>query len=256
MNLQLNKTLGAGYKSKPQQIRVITENWVENNLFCPQCGNLKINSYENNRKVADFFCERCGWEYELKSKNGEAKDKIVDGQYDTMIERLNSLTNPSLFFLNYDKDYVVNDFLAIPKYFFVPEIIEKRKPLSLTARRAGWTGCNILFSKIPSVGVISIIKNKRLESVEKINQQWQKTQFLNEAKTIDSRGWTLDIFTIITNLNKIEFTLDDVYQFEFELSKKHPENNHITDKIRQQLQVLRDKNVLEFVGRGKYKILI
>jgi len=26
----------------------------------------------------------------------------------------------------------------------VPEIIERRKPLAITARRAGWIGCNIL----------------------------------------------------------------------------------------------------------------
>jgi type II restriction enzyme len=33
----------------------------------------------------------------------------------------------------------VNNFFVIPKYFFIPEIIEKRKPLSETAKRAGWT---------------------------------------------------------------------------------------------------------------------
>ena len=30
-------------------------------------------------------------------------------------------------------------------------------------------------------------------------------------------------------------------------------NNFIKDKIRQQLQILRDKAIIEFVGRGKYK---
>ncbi len=256
MHLQLNRELALGYSSISQQVRVMTEAWVEHNLFCPQCGNLHLTGFENNRKVADFFCDKCGWEYELKSKNGPAKDKIVDGQFDTMITRLNSLTNPNLFFLNYDKDFVVNDFLAIPKYFFTPEIIEKRKPLSSTAKRAGWVGCNILFGQIPSVGVISIIKNKELVSTDLVLASWQKTQFLNDAKTIDARGWTLDIFNIIIGLNKVDFNLDEIYKFELELSYKHPDNLHIRDKIRQQLQVLRDKQVLEFLGNGKYKILI
>jgi type II restriction enzyme len=47
----------------------------------------------------------------------------------------------------------------VPKYFFVSEIIEKRKPLSITARRAGWTGSNILFSKIPNSGKIYYIED-------------------------------------------------------------------------------------------------
>jgi hypothetical protein len=29
---------------------------------------------------------------------------------------------------------------------------------------------------------------------------------------------------------------------------------HVRDKIRQQLQVLRDLNLLEFTGRGKYRL--
>lgn len=34
---------------------------------------------------------------------------------------------------------------------------------------------------------------------------------------------------------------------------KHPENNHIKDKIRQQLQFLRDEGLVEFTTRGNYK---
>jgi type II restriction enzyme len=50
------------------------------------------------------------------------------------------------------------------------------------------------------------------------------------------------------------FTLNEIYSFEKYLKMKHPENNNIQAKIRQQLQILRDKNYLEFVERGKYKI--
>ena len=41
-------------------------------------------------------------------------------------------------------------------------IVEKRKPLSPTARRAGWVGCNILISKIPKQGIIEIVKNGKV----------------------------------------------------------------------------------------------
>jgi len=51
-----------------------------------------------------------------------------------------------------------------------------------------------------------------------------------------------------------EFSLDEMYAFENDLSKKHPDNRHIKDKIRQQLQVLRDKGYLEFTSRGNYRL--
>jgi len=58
----------------------------------------------------------------------------------------------------------------------------------------------------------------------------------------------------IDKLNKKEFTLDEVYGFENILYQKHPDNKHIKDKIRQQLQFLRDKGYLEFLDRGKYRL--
>ena len=52
-----------------------------------------------------------------------------------------------------------------------------------------------------------------------------------------------------------EFALSDMYRFENMLSLKHPENNNVQAKIRQQLQLLRDKGFIEFLGNGKYKKL-
>lgn len=60
----------------------------------------------------------------------------MDGAYATMIERITSLRNPNFFFLTY-ADNRVNNFLLVPNTFFVPKIIEKRKPLAATAKRAG-----------------------------------------------------------------------------------------------------------------------
>lgn len=86
--------------------------------------------------------------------------------------------------------------------------------------------------------------------------EWQKTLFLREEKEVSAKGWLLDVMRCLEQLRKREFTLGDVYTFEKELSKLHPENKHIKDKIRQQLQILRDKNYLEFFGNGRYKMSI
>jgi type II restriction enzyme len=256
MDLIFNTKLAEGYTSASQKIRVLTENWVDSSIYCPNCGNLEIENYPNNKPVADFYCSGCNEDYELKSKKDTIGTKIVDGAYSTMIQRLQSSHNPNFFLLNYNvTDYSVKNFFVIPKHFFVPDIIEKRKPLASTARRAGWVGCNILLQSIPQTGKIFYIRNGQIEPKERVLSEWQKTLFLREETEISAKGWLLDVMRCIEKLHKANFTLDDMYSFEKELQKLHPENMHVKDKIRQQLQILRDKGYLDFVSRGKYHLI-
>ncbi len=255
MQLAFDTKLVEGYKSIPQKTRVLTEHWVDESVFCPNCGHLDIYKYENNRPVADFYCKNCHEDYELKSKHSSIGTKIVDGAYRTMLERLVSSHNPNFFFLNYDiSNLEVTNFFVIPKHFFVPEIIEKRKPLAQTARRAGWVGCNILLNHVPQTGKIFFVRNRQIEPKRKVLNKWKKTLFLREEKEFSSKGWLLDVMRCVDKLGKHKFTLNDVYAFENELSKLHPENKHIKDKIRQQLQFLRDKGYLDFISRGYYHL--
>ena len=252
MNLNLSSSASYKYNSNSQKIRILTETWVGKYIFCPKCG-CNIYEYSNNKPVADFYCSKCKEDYELKSKKDKIGKKIVDGAYSTMIERLQSDSNPSFFFLNYDKNsYDVINFMVIPKHFFIPEIIEKRKPLSQNARRAGWVGCNILLETIPESGKIFYVKDGKEESKNKILDDWAKTSFLSKSKNVKSKSWLLDVMGCIDKLDKSIFTLNDIYQFESYLKIRYPNNNNIQAKIRQQLQILRDKEFLRFVSRGKY----
>lgn len=254
MNLNFDIRKADGYKSNSQIARVLTENWVKENSFCPNCGYFHLSEFENNRPVADFFCKNCSEEYELKGKSGnKLGNTISDGAYSKMIERINSANNPSFFFLNYDKiNLSVRNFLMIPKHYFTPDIIIQRKPLPITAKRAGWIGCNIDISQIPESGRIFIVKNSKEIPKDKVEIKLHSTYFLKSQK-IDSRGWILDIMNCVDKIQGENFTLEQIYAFESQLKVKHPENNHIKDKIRQQLQYLRDKGILEFTSRGNYK---
>jgi len=255
MILNFDTQLAINYKNHSQKVRVLTESWVDNQIFCPNCGHLNIDKYPNNQPVADFYCSNCREDYELKSKQNTIGMKVVDGAYRTMMERLRSSENPNLFLLSYDlSNLKVLNFLVVPKYFFTPEIIEKRKPLASSAERAGWVGCNISLQSVPSAGKIFFIKNSAVELKEKVLSQWRKTLFLREEKEISARGWTLDVMACVEKLSKRNFTLADIYMFERELSRKHPENKHVKDKIRQQLQILRDNGYLDFVSKGFYRI--
>ena len=255
MQLQFDTKLAKNYKSSSQIARVLTEEWVKQSCFCPNCGREDIAKYGNNNPASDFYCQNCSEDYELKSKRDSIGNKIVDGAYDTMVAKLKSSRNPNFFLLNYAvPKYQVINFLVIPKHFFVPEIIEKRKPLSKNAARHDWVGCNILLKTIPQTGKIFLVRDGKIESKEKVLATWSKTLFLREEKEMSAKGWLLDVMKYVEKVGKPEFSLDDVYGFESELAVIHPDNKHIKDKIRQQLQVLRDRNYLKFLGQGKYKL--
>ncbi|HET8860208.1 DpnI domain-containing protein [Marivirga sp.] len=252
MNLSFDLKLAEGYKSNSQKARVLTENWVLSNSYCPNCGNLPLTDFDNNKPVADFYCKSCTEEFELKSKSGKLASKITDGAYSTMLERINSANNPNFFFLTYSKNWTVDNFLIIPKQFFTEEIIIKRPPLAPTAKRAGWVGCNIDISKVTEAGRVFLIKNSKIIDKCIVSQSFKNTMFLRQ-KSNESKGWILDVMKCVDEIKTDEFKLDEVYNFENRLKLKYPNNNFIKDKIRQQLQILRDKEIIEFVGRGKYR---
>lgn len=169
-----------------------------------------------------------------------------------MIERITSNDNPDFFFMSYSKrEMKVKDFILIPKHFFIPDIIEKRKPLAPTARRAGWTGCNILIDKIPKQGRIDIISNGEVTDINKVVDKVNRSNQLI-TKDMNSRGWLMDVLNCVNQISSKSFTLYEMYQLENLLHIKHPKNNNIKPKIRQQLQFLRDRGFIEFLGNGKY----
>lgn len=255
MRLAFDEHLASRYKSASQRARILTEHWVYQWAFCPNCGHLSVDKYGNNQPVADFFCSVCQENYELKSKQHGVGAKIIDGSYRTKMERLRCDNNPNLFVLTYDLSGLsVLDFFVIPKHFFVPEIIERRKPLAASARRAGWVGSNILLKEIPQAGKIFFVRQRQVEPKDKVLTEWKKTLFLRAEKEISARGWLLDIMRCVEKIRKREFQLADLYAFKDELSAFHPDNKHVKDKIRQQLQILRDKGYLEFSSRGLYRL--
>lgn len=61
-----------------------------------------------------------------------------------------------------------------------------------------------------------------------------------------------DVREIVGKLPE-SFELSDVYQFADQLQEKYPNNKNIKAKMRQKLQVLEKDQVIEFLGKGKYK---
>jgi type II restriction enzyme len=253
MNLRCSTELAAAYKAGPQIARVLSEEWCGRELYCPACDSFRILRSKTNTPALDFTCPKCDQTFELKSRRTWNPRKVVDAGYSSMIRAIRGDRAPHLLLLQYTSDWCVSNLLLIPRMFFTESVIEKRKPLSPTARRAGWIGCNILLNAIPEDGKIQMVSSGIPVPEKKVRGEFERVRGL--AKLPPSvRGWTVDVLNAARRLGKTTFCLQELYQVEGELQAAHPRNMNVRPKIRQQLQVLRDLGLIEFAGRGRYRV--
>jgi type II restriction enzyme len=83
-----------------------------------------------------------------------------------------------------------------------------------------------------------------------------RSLFVRSTHNVDAQGWLLDVLVCVERIKKKEFSLEDVYAFEAYLQAKHPSNHRVKEKTQsgQQLQILRGKGIIEFLGRGRYQV--
>jgi type II restriction enzyme len=213
-----------------------------------------LNSSPPNTPAIDFDCPNCKALFQLKAQSRPYSRRINDAAYSSMVRTIMEDRTPNLYALHYDAvGWKVSNVILIPRFAFPLSAIEKRKPLSPAADRAGWVGCNILLQAIPEDARIKIISDGKPVAPAVVRAQYARVRPLAKIKA-EQRGWTLDVLNAVRSLRKSEFDLADVYKSEGKLAKLHPANRHVRDKIRQQLQVLRDIGILEFRGGGEYRL--
>ena len=78
----------------------------------------------------------------------------------------------------------------------------------------------------------------------------QVTNGNQQREQIKEGSWLAEVLKCIQKLGTKKFNLNQVYQYENELSKIFPNNKHIKAKIRQQLQILREKGLIEFIDNN------
>jgi hypothetical protein len=123
-----------------------------------------------------------------------------------------------------------------------------------------------------------------------VREKFRRVKPLKDI-SVTQRGWTLDVLNIVRRLTEEkrqragalqdasrhsrvvvprasvldcggppplsdgpEFTITDTYAFERELAELHPGNEHVKEKIRQQLQEHCDRNLLLHVGRNCWRL--
>lgn len=255
MKLQLPTHHGEGYKSASQLARRITEPWGADNLYCCACTNDRLSPEKANAQVSDFLCPKCVERYQLKSHSKKLGTGILGSNYQKMLDAILGNRTPNFFLLHYQlPEWMVRNLLFIPRFAISPSVIIKRKPLSATAARSKWTGYVLNIRLIPDSAKIPLIIEGSEVNRRDVREQYSRIARLQTLKP-EQRGWTLDVLRFVESLPNPVFSNDEVYAFEPELTKLYPGNHHIRPKIRQQLQILRDRGLLKQVARGIWQRL-
>ena len=207
-----------------------------------------------NTPAIDYVCPECNSFFQLKSQSRPFSRRITDAAYLTMLKAIQEDRTPNLFALQYEPEaWQVRNLILVPQFAFSTSMLEKRKPLGPRARRAGWVGCNIVLANIPPDARIPIVSDGVASSRAQVRRQYARLRPLVNL-SLEKRGWTLDVLKVVRSLGKQRFSLAEVYADEVPLARLHPHNRHIRDKIRQQLQILRDLGFVEFLGSGDYRL--
>ena len=232
MNLSMTGELAAAYHSGAQRARVVTESWGESNLYCPNCSSPKLTWLEPGHPASDYSCPKCGFWFQLKSQKSRIGDSITDGAYAAMMNAIRHDELPSFYFMQYDlATWRVRNLLLVPHFAFPPSAIVKRPPLSPTARRAGWVGCNFALNRIPADARIFIVRTitspRRRTGVapvsnsndkeygdrqdarptvivppEEVRAQFKRVKPLEDL-SVTQRGWTLDVLNIVRRISEV-----------------------------------------------------
>ncbi len=261
LDLQMDPAAGSGYKSASQIARRVTEDWATRNLYCAACAFYELIPAKPNAPVLDFRCPECSAAYQLKSKSGPFGRSVSNSAYEKKIQAIQEGTAPHYAFLEYSAtDWHVKGLFLVPGHFFTPALIQKRSPLTDKAERAGWVGSNILLGELPDEARVSVVVSGEARDASDVRDEWARYQFLQTDQKARG-GWGAAVLIcvrhIVQSTGSKVFTLSDFYaSYADGLAAQFPDNQHVQDKIRQQLQVLRDGDILRFVdNRGAYEVV-
>jgi|SRR5579883_1656346 len=163
-------SVAAPFVSATQAARVALETWASFNLYCLDCASDALDQLPNNTPVADFKCFVCERTYQLKAKDGRFGLRVTGAAYQPTIDYIRRGEMPEHIFVEFDKRFGTVVFVdAIPGRLITEDRVIPRKPLAVTARRAGWQGCNIDISGLPSVRVVAPAGIER----SKVRQDWK-----------------------------------------------------------------------------------
>lgn len=246
------------FTSPSRRAGAAAEAWASENLYCPSCGVSGLAATPTNTKVLDFACSRCALRLQLKAKKGRFGGAFANSAYAPKIEAIRARRMPDYALVSYDpRQGSVTGLTFLPGHFLTEQAVQARKPLSSTARRAGWVGSNVLLRALPADALVWAVRDQVVRPAREVVAAYRRFDFLRASRA-EAAGWTTAVLKLVREAGPegTTFSLQDFYGLaEGELARQFPSNQHVQAKIRQQLQVLRDAGVLSFEGRGRYRVI-
>ena len=145
------------WKSESRIVGEACEYYIKNNVNCVRCCSNNFEKCKTNEQSKDLICINCHQKFQIKAKSATQKKvnhiknkntfKTIGGEYLTTLKNINEEID-YLIVLYEKKSYKIINILYIKHENIKPDCIIPRTPLSITAKRAGWQGCNIIFNHI------------------------------------------------------------------------------------------------------------
>jgi hypothetical protein len=124
-----------------------------------------------------------------------------------------------------------------PKLWTFKELEELREPVS------------ILRAALPK-------KEKRPFRVDEMPFRVELSRRQLDALIKSFSGWTRLTLEGVTAIKSDVFTMDEVFVICAPMAEvRFPQNQHVREKLRQQMQRLRDLGLISFLGKGRYERL-
>ena len=225
-------------------IRDLCENWFLDNVFCPNCGYEKLNKTPSS--ASTFCCSACQNKFLLTYREEKDESQLsveLPFSYNKIISQIESALIPDTFVLFFNEYCDVTRLFLVHKKFITTDAIIQKGNVPFLA-----------LDKILGLGIIRFFQYEEDLDGSEILAAYQNAK-LAEEESAEFNGWVKDVYLCIVKIGKEEFELNDVYRYVDYLKQKHVNNNTIEAKIRQQLQVLRKRGYLEFLGHGRFRRL-
>ena len=132
--------------TKFQELGTLGEDFVKRTIDCPRCkrNSKSLRALPPNFRCADLICDFCGYLAQVKSSRvtdvDVLPDQILGAAWGPQKERMDAGIYFPLFLVLVAKESKNRAIYYLPADLQTAEMFIPRKPLSTTARRAGWTG--------------------------------------------------------------------------------------------------------------------
>ena len=130
-----------------QQLGDWGENLVAKTQACPKCkrtDSRTLRLLPTNFKCSDIICDFCGFLAQVKTttikSQGGFPSSVLGAAWKPQFERMQSGIYFSLYLVLTDKARSFSEIYYLPSELQSRELFVPRKPLSNTAKRAGWQG--------------------------------------------------------------------------------------------------------------------